>query len=1459
MIHNSQFLILHLTAVAVALWVAFGVAWAIEHRIFVEPLAAWRRQPKFRKTLVGIVLIGIVAYAGTKPDPTGGDETGGASTNDVAQVEGNASTNEELRVESEELDGILVTGSHLQGLDGSEQGLTSSILNSSLFTLNSSSASFSLAAVGTNEAFDFTPPETAAVATNWLLHGASTQPLRLSFDDWVFPFGEEGYSNFTVFACGEVMPGEVNANRFLVPFGASLGIAPVANWHLLPPNCNSVIRLFGDSVISPVSLFWSGFSPSNTLLLTWQNALLDRAATNPVSFQAELKPSGGFVFRYDLSRLVTDGPLSNAVIKAQSEDANFADVPTTNLTSLAFHTHDERLCDEKREEFDEKIGDADPYACPEGSTNTVLEHVFYSGTTNGAFAYPQSTDGNAVLMVSVSGSGSGELMVGSTFVPLVGRPAPVSAPRLFAAPPPSPSTLAVTVPRGSTQKVYMRGDATLSVSLDSGDFAFGSLPDLSGRRFVGWINFPFVNATVPCIHDYNAKKKLVSLPVGRGADALTCTWLGTDEISALNFPPRSAELTGRFDGDATTPVSYALSHPNYLFGTNTYTQTARFCPQPPEDDDDNDGNGYYGGGWESGGTSFCPCRFWGICREGCDCGCSCTGDEDGPDDPPPPEDYDEASTNYPHMSGVLKIRDPLEYADPIHLTVPNEHRNCCPCPDHATNWVATVYRSGRLKVVDAATGMDFRSSCESLDVRIAGVSPSESVGDAAVAFAANGDVCFEGEYTTLGVGIGKWDVDLRLLNGINPDFGLPIPVCTNDDQMVDLCLVTNVRLPFGNIHVGFEDASGDFALWAWDSDLGEYAMIADTETGPLDISFAGWRQMVGGSTDQYSSQTPVYVTSASTGTVTLVYRYWGVADGELVEDEARQVISSVDPLILADVNRDGAIDDADVGLYHSGRTYRFWTNPAIDDRADGADNVVNFFPVKVDLSRLTDAWGDHATYTLRNWDADIRCCALKGVASDSASSIWTDDVRTKDNEQLSAATPTPIGSTGIDLGTVFPDGQGMLAVTAGDDVDYWSSPEIVIHLGEAEVYRFKLPMSLRSVRNMYRFLNIRGCCGDDRSVQTNSGNPVNLPDEETDGRHFVFVHGYNVNPGEARDWADAMFKRLLLSGSRSAFTAVTWYGDDTQIYVPFVGNVTPDYYSNVEHAFGSAFSFASVVAALPGSSKFIAAHSLGNMLVSSAVVDHGLSCERFFMFDAAVPLEAYDSFSVTDTTRDNMTPSNWRNYANRLRATHWFELFGDEDARKSLTWKGRFSGLANSVNYYSSEEDVLANADGQSHAFPATAYIWMNQETRKGVWPALLPGNNEAGWSFNSAYDIPNPDFLGQGDGLMMHRPPQLAAQLSDSDLRLLPFFGSFDDMSICTTNVLTTIPQRTQLLADAIPAESYAAGRNPVAAWGVSRNVDMIQFRRAGTALQWNHGFIKSGNYNLIYRLFKDVIERSR
>ena len=47
----------------------------------------------------------------------------------------------------------------------------------------------------------------------------------------------------------------------------------------------------------------------------------------------------------------------------------------------------------------------------------------------------------------------------------------------------------------------------------------------------------------------------------------------------------------------------------------------------------------------------------------------------------------------------------------IDLVVPTGHGNCCPCPDHSTNYVGVAYKPYRLRLVDA-NGLPFSSSGE---------------------------------------------------------------------------------------------------------------------------------------------------------------------------------------------------------------------------------------------------------------------------------------------------------------------------------------------------------------------------------------------------------------------------------------------------------------------------------------------------------------------------------------------------------------------------------------------------------------------------------------------------------------------------------------------------------------------------------------------------------------------------
>ena len=81
--------------------------------------------------------------------------------------------------------------------------------------------------VTTNEVFDFSAPEGACLATNWLVRGAATDYRRIRIDG-EFPLDGVANSNFVVFANGVVYLQQ--SRKMLKPFSASLGIVPAANW-----------------------------------------------------------------------------------------------------------------------------------------------------------------------------------------------------------------------------------------------------------------------------------------------------------------------------------------------------------------------------------------------------------------------------------------------------------------------------------------------------------------------------------------------------------------------------------------------------------------------------------------------------------------------------------------------------------------------------------------------------------------------------------------------------------------------------------------------------------------------------------------------------------------------------------------------------------------------------------------------------------------------------------------------------------------------------------------------------------------------------------------------------------------------------------------------------------------------------------------------------------------------------
>ena len=541
---------------------------------------------------------------------------------------------------------------------------------------------------------------------------------------------------------------------------------------------------------------------------------------------------------------------------------------------------------------------------------------------------------------------------------------------------------------------------------------------------------------------------------------------------------------------------------------------------------------------------------------------------------------------------------------------------------------------------------------------------------------------------------------------------------------------------------------------------------------------------------------------------------------------------------------------------------------ASDLVVNGAYDLVNFFPLAADFSALRSAWGNNVTYRLEpeSGDSDALNFLWANVGRAGYRRMQTETVLDLGGNALSGASLTALPSDGCEIpGSVLGALSGTDGMLVAEAVSNLATLRFVVRDGDDEIFSCGVPLSIYTVRDMYRWLNIRYAAGGAGGEQSRLGEPWNRPDEECDGRHFVFVHGYNVNPDAARKWADAVFKRLWWSGSRSMFTAVDWYGDDSQFATLAHGDVSPDYYANVMHAFASAPALAAQVAALPGTNKVLLAHSLGNMLVSSAIKDCGLSdYSKYYMLNAAVPMEAYDETEFSA----NMVDSAWSNVPAQYRASMWSTLFTNADFRASLSWRGRFAGIANAVNCYSETEDVLANP-----APHGLGGAWSKQELFKGttVWHALnavpflgLDVACEGGWGINATYAA-NPYYYVPAYGFFANAMTNFTREDAIENPLFTPF--KIHVAAMHSTNLYTIADVdyrrslRAKFLGDAIPSTSFAAGANRIELLGNIGNLNYSDCmavpwpQTSNGDNMWHHSDLKNVAHRFVHPLFQKIV----
>jgi hypothetical protein len=626
----------------------------------------------------------------------------------------------------------------------------------------------------------------------------------------------------------------------------------------------------------------------------------------------------------------------------------------------------------------------------------------------------------------------------------------------------------------------------------------------------------------------------------------------------------------------------------------------------------------------------------------------------------------------------------------------------------------------------------------------------------------------------------------------------------------------------------------------------------------------------------------------------------------LTGEASERAFLLVPQALLPDWDRDGRIDPRD--HRHAARRlpWRFWINDdddagelarsAIDDLPgsdtpdwqspgiDGLRDVVDFFPVHLDLQAMLRAHPDPARVeiTLSQEDAALNMVytrlhpdELHELLDGAPQSGFGSGM----SEPLAAASTVPISPGPVALDPAFidslrADNRGVLLFEGTGPT---SKPLVMEFRYDGQpIITWRLPLSIGPVRDMLRVVNLRQA--DEKFAdappgpwETRLADPPNLPDAQLRAiggqlRTLVHLHGFNWSGDEVPAAHAELFKRFFQTGSQARFIGVSWRSD--QGTLELLGT-SFDYNENVVNAFVTVRLLKDALAGFGGPLTSLFAHSLGNMVASSAIADFGLDVAQYFMLNAAVPNEAY--LGEQDDRRLMVHP-DWKDrlsvtpdYAEWLHPSNWGRLFISGDQRARLGWKDRFAGLSANllcVNFHSTGEDVLQSGDGAIPNLIEKVWkreqVWVYNEMNKGTTAlsTSLSGDIHGGWAFNRHYmSWQNPGGGAHGAGEWVPMSTVDAGSLDPAGCVVEPFFRPFSAgdpdfpdwgdgqwlyQDFTTANARLPgadfsqagrgqIMNHAKVLAEGIPATSPAAGATPLPSLFLLNNHDMdSEFRRS-------------------------------
>ena len=189
--------------------------------------------------------------------------------------------------------------------------------------------------------------------------------------------------------------------------------------------------------------------------------------------------------------------------------------------------------------------------------------------------------------------------------------------------------------------------------------------------------------------------------------------------------------------------------------------------------------------------------------------------------------------------------------------------------------------------------------------------------------------------------------------------------------------------------------------------------------------------------------------------------------------------------------------------------------------------------------------------------------------------------------------------------------------------------------------------------------------------------------------------------------------------------------------------------------------------------------------------------------------------------------------------------------------------LCSCTDTTSSRDEVVANGGDKVDKLLSREFAWYNQEQAKGS--ILVSFNPQAGWEFGNHYinEVQEEGLNGETYYSYPKYTPEEALLIAATNLMVRPFFKDFRDVQIYggggSAFLLANDMVRWYALSHGIPAESYAAGANPVPKWDRARlgeslgqtDSDDVKIRNVDMSTDCNPAGPKKGAVKWIHSYF--------